>query len=206
MSKQLVWSSLLFALVLAGCVIETGDEFEDELAEEEDELVEEPLALLTGDIVLHAGDGSATIVGHEWMVEDSPTAASGKKIRNYNPSGTAAATINPVASPSDYFEMTFYPRTGKDYRVWIRSWAEGNVEWNDSVSVQFSNATLGGNAAYRIGTTSAMTYSLQDCSGAGLYRWGWQEPNSYGSCGAPDLSFDSAAPAARFVCRFVKTG
>ena len=33
---------------------------------------------------------------------------------------------------------------------------------------------------YRIGTTSATTYTLEDCSGCGLAGWGWQD-NAYGT-------------------------
>jgi hypothetical protein len=33
---------------------------------------------------------------------------------------------------------------------------------------------------YRIGTTSATKYTLEDCSGCGLSGWGWQD-NGYGA-------------------------
>jgi hypothetical protein len=47
--------------------------------------------------------------------------------------------------------------------------------------VQFSGSvTSGGVATYRIGTASATTYVLEDCSGCTLSGWGWQD-NGYGT-------------------------
>ena len=37
----------------------------------------------------------------------------------------------------------------------------------------------GGTATWRIGTTSATEYNLEDCSGCGLSAWGWQD-NGWG--------------------------
>jgi endonuclease/exonuclease/phosphatase family metal-dependent hydrolase len=148
--------------------------------------------LSTGDIVLHPGDGTAYIQGVKWVKLGSASAASGAMIKSYNLSGTASATVAAAANPADYFEMTFQPKTGKDYRVWIRGSAEGNNWWNDSVSVQFSNATIGGNPAYPIGGTAAANYTLQDCAGAPLSGWGWQQVDSFGSCG------QAAGPVLRF--------
>jgi hypothetical protein len=48
----------------------------------------------------------------------------------------------------------------------------------------------GGNPVYRIGTTSAAEMNLEDCSGCGLSKWGWQD-NGYGGMG-PLLYFDEA--------------
>ena len=46
--------------------------------------------------------------------------------------------------------------------------------------VQFSGSvTSGGSATWRIGTSSATEYNLEDCGGCGLSGWGWQD-NGWG--------------------------
>jgi hypothetical protein len=77
----------------------------------------------------------------------------------------------------------------------MRGRAENDTYTNDSVFVQFSNAvTSSGSATYRIGTTSATEYNLEDCSGCGLNGWGWQD-NGWGTAVlGPLLYFNSSSP------------
>ena len=78
-----------------------------------------------------------------------------------------------ASSPGSYATFTFTAVAGKPYHLWMRGRAEGNVYINDSVFVQFSNSvTSSGSATMRIGTTSAATYNLEDCSGCGVVRLG----------------------------------
>lgn len=178
----------LLVVVPACAALDPGDDID--LADAAVDDVGTPY-LATGDMVLHAGVSPA-ITGSRWVVENSSVGASGKKIRNYNQNGTSSATVAPAATPADYFELEFHPRTGKDYRVWVRGWADDNHYANDSVSIQFTNSVnASGQPIYRTGTTGAMIYSVEDCSGAGLSGWGWQEPDTYSSCG-------SAGPTIRF--------
>jgi exonuclease III len=124
------------------------------------------------DIVLYASHAS-TIVGR-WRVVSDATAAGAARI--WNPNLGAGKISAPVAAPADYFEITFSARAGTAYRLWMRGKAEGDTWNNDSVHVQFSgSATSTGGAIARIGTTSALTVNLEDCSGCGLAAWGWQD-------------------------------
>lgn len=72
----------------------------------------------------------------------------------------------------------------------MRGQADNNYWGNDSVFVQFSGSlnTLG-QAAYRIGTTSALEVNLEDCSGCGLSGWGWQDDGWGVNVLGPTISF-----------------
>jgi endonuclease/exonuclease/phosphatase family metal-dependent hydrolase len=128
------------------------------------------------DIVLRAD--SARVAG-KWVVTADSSAPSGKVVRHPNSNGAKVNT--PVASPSNYFEMTFSAAAGKPYRLWILGRAQDDYWANDSVWVQFSHsAASSGSATYRIGTTSGASVNLEDCSGCGLApRFAWQD-NGYG--------------------------
>ena len=77
--------------------------------------------------------------------------------------------------------MPFNGEAGIGYRLWIRGTATLNHYANDSAYVQFDRSVdQAGVPVYRIGTTSATTYTLEDCSGCGLSGWGWQD-NGYGT-------------------------
>lgn len=109
-----------------------------------------------------------------------------------NANAGVAKVITALASPVNYVEFTFSAVAGKPYRLWMRGLATGNHYSNDSVFVQFSNAvTSAGAAAYRIGTTSASEYNLENCSGCGLSGWGWQD-NGWGvGVMGPELYFNT---------------
>ena len=129
-----------------------------------------------GDIILHAQ--RATVISGAWGLVGDSTAAGG--LRMANPEAWKPKLGTAFASPSDYFELKFTPQAGRAYRLWIRAKAESNAWTNDSVFVQFSSSqNASGSAVYRIGTTSATVYSLEEASGAGLSGWGWQD-NGYG--------------------------
>jgi hypothetical protein len=86
----------------------------------------------------------------------------------------------PSANPAHYFEMTFEADAGRPYRLWIRGKALSNSWANDSVFVQFSGSvTAAGAPTWRIGSTSATEYNLEECSGCGMSNWGWQD-NGWG--------------------------
>jgi len=129
----------------------------------------------TAEIVLYASNASK--VG-AWQVESDSTAAGGAKIRNPNLGAAKIETAS--ATPANYFEMTFYPETGRGYHLWIRGKADGNTWPNDSAYVQFSNAvTSSGSPLWRIGSTSAANYTLENCNSCGVSGWGWQD-DAYG--------------------------
>ena len=129
-----------------------------------------------GDVVLHAK--SAAVMSGAWSLIGDATAADG--LRLANPDNGAAKISTALAAPVDYFELKFTAEAGRAYHLWIRGKADGNSWSNDSVYVQFSGSqTASGGAAYRMGTTSALMYSIEEGSNAGLSGWGWQD-NGYG--------------------------
>ena len=129
-----------------------------------------------GDIVLHAK--SAAVMAGAWGLIGDGSAADG--LRLANPDKGVAKISTALAAPADYFEMTFKAEAGRAYHLWIRGKAENDTWTNDSVYVQFSGSqTASGSAAYRIGSTSALMYSIEEGSNAGLSGWGWQD-NGYG--------------------------
>ena len=128
-----------------------------------------------GDAVLYAA-GASTIAG-KWAVAADSTAAGGARIATPNAGLKLAAS----ATPADYFELTFQAAAGVPYRLWIRGKATSNSWANDSVFVQFSGSVnASGTAVYRIGTASATTVTIEDCSGCGLAGWGWND-NGFGT-------------------------
>src|SRR5688572_16422888 len=130
----------------------------------------------SGDIVLHAQ--RAAVMSGAWSLVSDSTAAGG--LRLANPNAGKAKLTTPLAAPVDYVEFKFTPEAGRAYRLWIRGKAESDAWTNDSVFVQFSSSqNAAGSAAYRIGTTSATVYSLEEDNGAGVSGWGWQD-NGYG--------------------------
>jgi phosphatidylserine/phosphatidylglycerophosphate/cardiolipin synthase-like enzyme len=128
------------------------------------------------DIVVYGIDASAR--AGAWRVVGDGTAAGGAAMAH--PDAGAAKLTAPLASPSNYFEVTFNAQAGRGYRIWIRGKSAGDSWANDSVFIQFAGSvTSGGAATWRIGTTSAAEYNLEDCSGCGLSGWGWQD-NGWG--------------------------
>jgi hypothetical protein len=128
------------------------------------------------EIVLYGSDASVKAGG--WTVVADPSAAGGSRI--HLPDAGVAKVATASAVPAKYFEMTFNAQAGVPYRLWIRGRAENDFWGNDSIFVQFSGSvTSSGTATFRIGTTSATEYNLEDCSGCGLQGWGWQD-NGWG--------------------------
>ncbi|HEV3486196.1 MAG TPA: endonuclease/exonuclease/phosphatase family protein, partial [Vicinamibacterales bacterium] len=103
---------------------------------------------------------------------------SGSAVRH--PDAGASKISTALASPSNYFEMSFNAVAGKPYRLWLHGRADSDYWGNDSVFVQFSGSVnASGSSIYRIGTASAAEVNLEDCSGCGLSGWKWQD-NGYG--------------------------
>jgi hypothetical protein len=151
----------------------------------------------TPDIVMYAAD--ATDRAGQWTLTADSSAAAGVKMRE--PDRSAAKLASASANPASYFDLTFDAVAGVAYRLWIRGRADANSWANDSAFVQFSGAIdAGGNPVYRIGTSSATTYVLEECSGCGVAAWGWQD-NGYGTAG-PLIAFaESGAQRLRIQSR-----
>jgi endonuclease/exonuclease/phosphatase family metal-dependent hydrolase len=143
-----------------------------------DALVPAPVASISApEIVLTAATATKRV--GKWAVSSDATAQGGAVIRHAD-SGAAKVTTA-VASPANYFELTFNAEAGKPYRLWVHGRADSNYWANDSVFVQFSGSvTSTGAATYRIGTTSAAEVNLEECKDCGLTGWTWQD-NGYGA-------------------------
>jgi hypothetical protein len=142
------------------------------------------------EIVLYAKD-AAPIVG-AWQIVDDVTAAGQARIEN--PDLGAAKVPTPLASPANYFEMTFTPEANVPYRLWLRGRAQKDSYNNDSVYVQFSGSiTDTGSPINRIGSTQAAAIILEDCSGCGVAGWGWQD-DGYGTNILGPLMYFAAGP------------
>jgi hypothetical protein len=141
--------------------------------------------------VLYGADASA--IAGEWSLVADDTAAGGRRMSQ--PDRGAPKLTTPQASPANYFEFTFNAVSWRPYRLWLRGKAQNNHYANDSVYVQFSGSIDdAGGPIYRIGSTSATTVVIEDCSGCGLSGWGWQD-NAYGT-GAlgPTIQFSHDGP------------
>jgi endonuclease/exonuclease/phosphatase family metal-dependent hydrolase len=126
----------------------------------------------SGNVVLWAGD--APIVRGSWVRTGDNTAAGQTAVQYPDFGGPRLTT--PLASPTSYFEMSFNAQAGIPYRLWMRGKAIGNSTNNDSAWVQFSSSlNQSGGADYRIGTTSAIMYNMEECTGCGLSNWGWND-------------------------------
>lgn len=127
------------------------------------------------EVVLYAW--RALIIAGNWQVVSDPAAAGGARISSSNLG--AGRVRKPQTAPADYFELTFHAEAGRPYRLWMRGIAASNHVANDSVFVQFDQSvTETGAATYRIGSQSAATVNLEECTRCGLDGWGWQDNGS----------------------------
>lgn len=136
------------------------------------------------EILVRAGDlPAAAVKGSEWMRETSSAAAGGASLRN--PNRGAAKRGTALATPGSYVEFTVDVASGVPYRLWMRMHASGDSYSNDSLFVQFGNATdAAGARRARIGTTDALPVILEEGYGAGVSGWGWND-DDYGGRGEP---------------------
>ena len=141
------------------------------------------------EIVLYAAD--ATTVTGTWSRVADATAAGGARL--WNRDRNKAKLMTALAAPANYFELTFNAQAGVAYHLWMRGKADKNSWANDSVFVQFSGSLdARGAAVYRIGTTSATWYSVEDGASAGVSGWGWND-DAYDGLAAP-IYFATTGP------------
>jgi hypothetical protein len=145
----------------------------------------------SGDIVLYASDVSQ-LAGGWRLVGDANAAAA---VRIHHPDAGAPKLAAPLASPTHWVEWSFTAEKGRGYRLWIRGQADANSPANDSVFVQFSGSvTSTGSGIYRIGTTSATRYILEECLGCGVSGWGWEDNGYEKGILGPLIYFAAAGP------------
>ena len=152
-------------------------------------LLAPPAKAQSGEIVLYAAE--ATTRAGNWRVEADSTGAGGSRMRYPDAGGAKLQT--PLANPTHYFDLTFNAQAGIPYRLWMRGKSDANSTNNDSAFVQFSGSTdILGTPVYRIGTTSATLYNLEECTGCGISNWGWND-NLFGGLG-PVIFFSTTGP------------
>lgn len=126
----------------------------------------------SSDIVLHSAD--VTAVSGNWAQVQSASGADVTKLQSVD-RGWSTTEV-PLASPRDYFEVSFSAPAAARYHVWVRLRATGESKFNDSVWVQFSDALdRQGRRVYAIGSTGALMVNLATCSSCALAGWGWQD-------------------------------
>ena len=131
-----------------------------------------PASAAPPDIVLTTSD--VTITQGNWATASGSDAAGGQFLSSVD-SGWSTTTA-PFASPNDFFEATFTASANTPYHVWLRLRASENSKYNDSVWVQFNDATdLNGAEIHRIGSAGGLLVNLENCSGCGMSGWGWQD-------------------------------
>jgi hypothetical protein len=110
---------------------------------------------------------------HGWTTASDATAAGGLKLVTAD--AGQANTNAPLATPSQYFDVTFSAQANTPYTIWLRLQALSNSKFNDAVWVQFSDARSGGSPVYGIGTSEGLLVNLAtDGGAASLNKWGWQ--------------------------------
>ena len=130
-----------------------------------------PARAAGSDIVLYAS--TAPVRSGTWAIVSDSTAAGGFAVTT---PVSATKISTPLASPANYFQMTFPADSGQAYHLWIRGKAANNSYYHDSTFVQFSDSvTSTGTAIDRIGSTSAAVVVLQGCTGNPEQGWGWQD-------------------------------
>jgi hypothetical protein len=118
--------------------------------------------------------------GPAWSLVADASAAGGSRM--FNPDAAAAKLTVALASPANYFELTFQAEAGVAYHLWMRGKADKNAWANDSVYVQFSGAVAAGGAAInRIGSTGAAALSIEDGTNAGPAGMGRRFPRRVAS-------------------------
>ena len=95
------------------------------------------------------------------------TAADG--VRAYAINRGAPKVSAPIPFPENVVIVSIVPDPTQVYKLWIRLKADGNSWANDSIWIQFSDSTdVAGTPKYRIGTTSGLPVSLEECSSCGV--------------------------------------
>ena len=124
------------------------------------------------EIVLFPGN-EARVYG-AWQSVADPTAADRRRV--WHPNAGAPKQVEPLANPTNFFEVQFLADPTQEYKLWIRLKADSDQWSNDSVFVQFTGARdAAGNPIYEIGTASALAVNLEECSGCGVSGWGWED-------------------------------
>ncbi len=123
------------------------------------------------DVVIYASDVPASARHGSFATTSDPSSPGGLAL--FTPDNGVSNTDQPLAAPTHYVDVPVTAEPGT-YRIWLRLKAGGNSKYNDSIWVQFNDATVSGVPAYRIGTTAGLLVNLATTSAAtSLNGWGW---------------------------------
>ncbi|HET9831166.1 MAG TPA: hypothetical protein VFP91_05645, partial [Vicinamibacterales bacterium] len=123
-------------------------------------------------IVIYAADIPAANFHGGWSTATDGTAAASKAA--VTPDSGLSNTSAPLASPTQYVDVTFNANAGVPYTLWIRVKAGANSKFNDSFYVQFSDALAGGSPIYQMNTAGGLVVNLAtDTTASSLSNWGW---------------------------------
>lgn len=125
------------------------------------------------EIVVHAADVAGSDRHGEWSLRADATAADGVALAT--PDRGWSSTDVALAHPRDYFDVRFSAKAGVPYRIWLRMKAADDSKWNDSVWIQFSDASAAGGPAGAINSEQGLVFNLAPCSSCGVTGWGWQD-------------------------------
>jgi hypothetical protein len=129
-------------------------------------------AAANAEIVIYAGDIPAANMHGVWSIASDPTSPGGLALVTTDTG--FAPTNNALAAPANYVDVTFDANANTPYRLWLRLKALGNSKYNDSLWVQFSDATSNGSSIYPMNTTSGLDVNLAtDANATSLNGWGW---------------------------------
>jgi len=124
-------------------------------------------------IVIYGSDVPASVLHGTWALVNDASSPNGTKLATTD--AGVSNTDAPLASPTQYFDVSFTAQANTPYTIWLRMKALNNSKFNDSLFVQFSDAQANGGAIYPIGTTQGLDVNLATNSGgSSLNGWGWQ--------------------------------
>jgi len=143
-------------------------------------------------IVIYASEIPAGNFHGGWTQAGDATAAAG--VAAVTPDGGLANTSAPLASPTQYVDVTFSANAGVTYTLWIRVKAGANSKFNDSFYVQFSDALVSGAPMYQLNTTNGLAVNLAtDTTASSLNNWGWVN-GAYWLSQSATMAFASSGP------------
>ena len=125
------------------------------------------------EIVIHARDIPASALHGSWATASDSMAADGTKLAT--PDNGFSTTDVALSSPTHYVDVAFNAEAGVPYALWLRLNALNDNKFNDSIWVQFSDATVNGSPVYPINSSSGLCVNLAtDATATSLDAWGWQ--------------------------------
>ena len=124
------------------------------------------------EVVIYASDIPPSGRHGSWATASDPTSPNTVKL--VTPDFGLSQLDAPLATPTDYIDVTFTANASTSYTLWLRLQATADSKWNDAVWVQYSDAQSGGSSVFPLNTTSGLLVNLATSAEAtSLNKWGW---------------------------------